>query len=75
MQMRLGRSISWLDRPGGLRLGETPSMRKCQITEIERLEKLLGSGELNSEQAIELVMRRICELKGLHFDSYEPPDD
>lgn len=64
----------WVDKVGGLQLGETSVRLGARVAEIERLEKLLVSGELRAEHAIELVHRRICELKGIWFDEYEPQE-
>jgi hypothetical protein len=60
----------WLDKTGGFQQGFNK-----RVDETLRLEKLFISGELADEQSRELVQRRICELKGIYFDGYDPPDD
>ena len=65
----------WLDKMGGFRIGETPGQCSARAEEIDRLEKLLRSGQVKGEQAVELVLRRLSDLKGIYFDGYDPPDD
>jgi len=64
----------WLDRIGGFSAFEMPRQLNERIAEMDRLEKLLRSGTLAGD-AIDLVHRRLCELKGIDFDGYDPPDD
>lgn len=58
----------WLERTGGFRLGESPAQFSARTSEIERLTASLTSGRLGIEE-IEATQRRICELKGIDFDS------
>jgi transcriptional regulator with XRE-family HTH domain len=64
----------WLDRTGGFSAFETEQQMRERVAEIERLERLMVSGTLGGDE-IERVHRRICELKGIDFDEYDPPDD
>ena len=53
---------------GGLRL-ESESEFKTRQAEIQRIEAELRSGNYS-----EAGQRRLCELKGISFDSYELED-
>jgi transcriptional regulator with XRE-family HTH domain len=64
----------WLHRIGGFRAGESPTQLRNRIAEIERLEKLLVSGGVTFE-GLEQIQRRLCTLKGIYFDDYDPSDD
>lgn len=58
----------WIERTGGFRFGESKSKFQARVAEIEKLEKLLVSGKLDME-GLERTQRRLCELKGIDFDS------
>jgi len=60
------------ERYGGLRADETAEQRRVRFAEIEELEALLVSGIVHPD-CFETVQRRLCELKGMHFDDYDPP--
>jgi hypothetical protein len=64
----------WLQATGGLRIGEPESLFKMRVVEINKLEKRLRSGRLLGDEP-ERILRRLCQLKGIYFDSYDPPDD
>jgi transcriptional regulator with XRE-family HTH domain len=64
----------WLERTGGLRFGESPEQFRQRVAEIKRLETAVISGQVHLDN-MERVQRRLCALKGIYFDEYEPPDD
>jgi hypothetical protein len=43
-------------------------------TETLALENALCSGQVSLDD-LDKVQRRLCFLKGIYFDEYEPPDD
>jgi hypothetical protein len=57
----------WLEKTGGLRFDETPSQFEARVAEINRLEGLLRSGNIMPDK-IELILRRLCELKRIFFE-------
>jgi transcriptional regulator with XRE-family HTH domain len=64
----------WLGRYGGLRANESSAQLHNRMDEIDRLETLFWSGMLSHDE-LEPTQRRLCQLKGIDFDSYDPPDD
>jgi hypothetical protein len=58
----------WIERTGGFRVGESEFDFTAWAAEIDRLEKLLVSGALDIVGR-ERTQRRLCELKGIDFDS------
>jgi hypothetical protein len=51
---------------GGFAIGEIEPLR---LAEIGVLEKRIRSGNFSEED-----QRRLCELKGIDFDGYDPED-
>ncbi|HET9149998.1 MAG TPA: hypothetical protein VFO61_05900 [Alphaproteobacteria bacterium] len=65
----MGRSKdAFLERTGGFRLGETQSQFQARIREIDELESSLKSGSVKLSN-VESIQRRLCDLKGIAFDS------
>ena len=58
----------WIERTGGFSIGESDSDFQNRVTEIEKLERLLVSGNLDMA-GLDRTQRRLCELKGIDFDS------
>jgi len=58
----------FIERTGGLRLGESDEDFRKRVVEIDRLTTSLVSGKLNLSE-VESVQRKICTLKGIDFDS------
>ncbi len=71
----MGRSKdAFIEKTGGFRFGESEADFRTRVTEIERLEQSLVSGGHDMD-GIESIMRKICTLKGIDFDSYDDPND
>jgi hypothetical protein len=67
---RLVGQIDWFQ------LGEKPPKFKTSVDEIQWLEGLFKSGRLRRYGlSVEQIQRRLCKLKGIYFDGYDPPDD
>ncbi len=64
----------FIRRTGGFRLGETEAQFHARVKEIDALEKKMKSGTLGGPDAFEAVQRRLCELKGIDFDSRDDDD-
>ena len=65
----MGRSKDrFLEETGGFRLGESQEDFARRVEEIRRLEASLKTPFVKPDRREE-VMRRICELKGIDFDS------
>lgn len=64
----------WIGRTGGFRIGESPEEFRNRVAEIKKLESLFRSGRIKLDH-LEHIQRRLCQLKGIDFDSYDPPDD
>lgn len=64
----------WIERTGGFRFGESPTEFAARAAEIERLEKSLRSGK-HDMAGLEQIQRRLCDLKGIDFDSYDDPNE
>jgi hypothetical protein len=65
----------FLEMTSGFRPGEPKAIFKASVCEIRRLEKSLRSGRSFEPGETEKVLRRLCQLKGIYFDGYDPPDD
>ena len=59
--------IEFIERYGGIRLGESSEQLKSRISEIDELELKFRSGSLNMIE-LEAIQRRLCDLKGINFD-------
>jgi hypothetical protein len=64
----------WIEKTGGFRIGEPLAVFRARLAEIVRLENDLKSGKVRGLQ-VEKVCRRLCDLKGIDYDGYYPPDD
>ena len=58
----------FIQRTGGFRVGESEADFHKRVAEIDRLTESLKSGKLKLSE-VEPTQRRICELKGIDFDS------
>lgn len=65
---------AFVERYGGLFPHETPEQRKARMAEIDQLEADFKAGKFPLDE-LEKVQRRLCELKGIHFDDDEFADD
>jgi hypothetical protein len=63
-----------IERYGGFFAGESMAERKKRFAEIDKLESDFKSGKIKVND-LERVQRRLCELKGIDFDSYDDPND
>lgn len=79
----MGRSKDqWLEETGGFRIGESQIEFQKRVSEIARLEEFLlagvkeapTSGKHNMAE-LEKIQRRLCNLKGIDFDSYDDPNE
>jgi hypothetical protein len=59
----------FIEATGGFRLGESPAQFKKRQAEIGRIERQILSGHFSEKN-----QRRLCELKGIDFDSYDLED-
>lgn len=64
----------WLEHTGGFRLGESEAQFHDRVAEIANLEASLVSGK-HDMAGLERIQRKLCELKGIDFDSYDDPND
>ncbi len=65
MTLRATSKEKFIAATGGLRL-ESDAAFKNRQAEIRRIEKRIQSGRVTEKD-----QRRICELKGIVFDSYD----
>jgi hypothetical protein len=71
----MGKSAEeFIERTGGFRFGESQTSFRARVTEIARLEESLMSGRHNMAE-LEAIQRRLCDLKGIDFDSYDDPSE
>jgi hypothetical protein len=58
----------FVERTGGLRLGENQADLRKRVAEIDKLERDILSPKLTMGER-EQIQRRLCALKGVDFDS------
>ena len=64
-----------IQRTGGFRVGEPAFVFRGRVAEIRNLEQALKTGRVKGEKEVEKMLRRLCQLKDIYFDGYDPPDD